>query len=279
MRYTVLVDNTALIDRYFHAEPGFSLWLEDGDTRILFDTGYSDICITNAAKMGIPLTTAEYVVLSHGHVDHTGGLAPLLRLFAETARETGNQARPALLAHPYAISRRVLAKVGDVGCELPPALLAAQTNLTLSEKPVWITDNCVFLGEIPRIFPFEAWEPRSMLLTENGWVPDTVPDDSAIACLTGDGMVLITGCAHAGICATVAYATEICGEDRIADIIGGFHLYRAGAERIAKTAAYLAEIRPAAVHACHCTGFAALQALAGRVNLAETGVGMHCSFS
>ena len=79
MKLTVLVDNNTLIDRYFLAEPGLSFLIEDGDTVVLFDTGYSDIFLKNAWKIGLSLTNIDYLVLSHGHLDHTWGLEPLIK--------------------------------------------------------------------------------------------------------------------------------------------------------------------------------------------------------
>ena len=81
MRLTVLVDNATLTDRYFLAEPGLSIYIEDGGTRVLFDTGYSGILVENARKMGIDLLRIEEVVLSHGHLDHILGLAGLVSTF------------------------------------------------------------------------------------------------------------------------------------------------------------------------------------------------------
>ena len=87
MKLTVLVDNNTLIDRYFLAEPGLSFLLEDSGTRVLFDIGYSDIFLKNARKMGLSLLDLNYVVLSHGHLDHSWGLEPLVRLFLEAGIE------------------------------------------------------------------------------------------------------------------------------------------------------------------------------------------------
>ncbi|KQC04606.1 MAG: hypothetical protein APR53_09930 [Methanoculleus sp. SDB] len=277
MRYTVLCDNNTLIDRYFRAEPGFSLWIEENDARILFDTGYSDVFIGNACRMGIPLQDTDYLVLSHGHIDHTGGMSPFLHLLAENDWEGGASRRPAVVAHPDVFSRRVREDAGDVGCDISADVVAGRTNLTLSSAPVWLTESCVFLGEIPRNFSFEAWKPRGKLLTREGWVDDRIPDDSALALLTPEGLVIVTGCSHAGICSVIDYAMQITGEDRIADVIGGLHLYKASPDRILETAEYLADIAPGEVHACHCTGLRAQVAFANFINLQETGVGLRRS--
>ena len=97
---TVLVDNTTITDRYFSGEPGLSLFLETGGKKILFDTGYSGRFLENAGKMGIDLHDLDNVVLSHGHLDHTGGLVTLVRYLTEAAIEKMPCRMPRLIAHP-----------------------------------------------------------------------------------------------------------------------------------------------------------------------------------
>ena len=100
MKVTVLVDNNTLIDHYFFAEPGLSLLIEDDETTVLFDTGYSDIFLKNAFKMEKDLTNLDYLVLSHNHLDHTWGLEPLVKYFTELKIEKRVFNRPSLVAHP-----------------------------------------------------------------------------------------------------------------------------------------------------------------------------------
>ena len=87
MKLKVLVDNNTLIDRYFLAEPGVSFYIEDGDTKILFDTGYSDIFLTNGEKMGINFFDIDYLAISHSHLDHTWGLEPYIKRLGEEIME------------------------------------------------------------------------------------------------------------------------------------------------------------------------------------------------
>ena len=94
MKLTVLVDNNTLIDRYFLAEPGVAYYIEIGATKILFDTGYSDIFLKNASRMGIDLLDIDILVLSHAHLDHTWGLQHLIQAFAERRFENRPAKRP-----------------------------------------------------------------------------------------------------------------------------------------------------------------------------------------
>jgi len=275
MDLTVLCDNTTLIDRYFLGEPGLSFHIRDGETTVLFDLGYSDLFLQNAMAMGIDLLGTDIVAFSHAHLDHTWGLMPLFAHRARAVIEGQEQTSPTFLAHP-AIFRSVTAGgVPEIGMPVGRETLARQGEVRLSREPVWITDDLVFLGEIPRRFPFEGQGACG----ECNGAPDTVPDDTALAYCSKDGLVVITGCAHAGICSTIARAKEVCGESRIAGVIGGFHLLDAPAEQIAATARYFAGLDAGVVHPCHCTGFAATIALAGVANVRETGVGLRLSFA
>jgi len=97
MKLTVLVDNNTIIDRYFHGEPGVSYFIECDDRKYLFDTGYSDIFLRNATKMGINLLTLDAVVISHGHNDHTWGLGELVKLYFEAIYEGYGCEKPTII--------------------------------------------------------------------------------------------------------------------------------------------------------------------------------------
>ena len=100
MKITILTDNNTIIDRYFIGEPGFSAYIEDGNIKILFDLGYSDVFLRNAQKMRINLSALDFVAVSHGHCDHTWGLEFLIRYYAEQEFEKVKYKRPKLIAHP-----------------------------------------------------------------------------------------------------------------------------------------------------------------------------------
>lgn len=273
---TVLVDNSTITDRYFCGEPGLSLFLETGGRKILFDTGYSGLFLENAGKMGIGLDDLYYVVLSHGHFDHTGGLVAFARYLMETTIDKMPCRRPELFAHPRCFWPKEHAPLQNNGSILDEAEVRRHFAVTLSARPVHITDDLVFLGEIPRRFPFEQADPkeRRILLPDGTTEPDLLLDDTALACRTPDGLVIVTGCSHAGICNITEYAREVCGEEKILDIVGGFHLLHPSPEQLRETCKYLQKIRPDAVHACHCTSLSSKIALAGSCPIRETGVGL-----
>lgn len=274
MKLRVLVDNNTLIDRYFFAEPGLSLFIEIDGLRILFDTGYSHLFLGNARRMGIDPLQADMVVLSHAHLDHTWGLQHLIQRHAEAAFENRPAPRPTLVAHPTVFDPRSMPGLGPIGSLVSRKTAAAWFDLRLSAEPVWLHPDLVFLGQIDRTNDFEAGTPIGRIHTDQGEQDDYLLDDSALAYRSAQGLVIITGCAHAGICNTVAQAMAVCGETRIADILGGFHLLDPPRRQLEETVRTLKGWSPAAVHACHCTDLASKIALARGVPIREVGVGL-----
>ncbi|OPX44950.1 metallo-beta-lactamase superfamily protein [Ruminiclostridium hungatei] len=270
MKLTVLVDNNTTIDKNYFGEPGLSYYIEEEGKRLLFDVGYSDIFLRNASKMGIDLKKTDYLVLSHGHLDHTWGM---VNLFGILDYYSGaDSLRPTLLAHPGSLVTKI-DKGEQIGFIYSRQMVESAFNLNLTKKTVWITEKLVFLGEIERTNDFENTEPIGITLDNGVEVPDYIMDDTALAYKTREGIVVITGCSHSGICNIVEYAKKVCGDDRVVDIIGGFHLLKPSEVRLEKTLAYMKKLAPKEVHTCHCTDLASKISLAGVVNLKEVGVG------
>lgn len=272
MKLTVLVDNNTLIDKNYYGEPGLSFYIEEGPNRILFDVGYSDIFLQNASKMGLNLREVNYVVLSHGHLDHTWGLSTLLG----TADYFGPSKKDiTLLAHPAAF----FPKEDDgeeIGMAISPEVLKRAFHVQASKAPYWISNRLVFLGEIERAHSFENRKPLGKTKAGEGddrMVDDYLLDDSALAYKTDKGIVIITGCSHSGICNIVDTAKSICKDDRILDIIGGFHLLSPSEETLQGTLDFFQKLNPVQLHACHCTDLKSKIALSRVANLMEVGVG------
>lgn len=278
MDLTLLVDNNTFIDRYLTAEPGLSILIEDEDVTVLFDLGYSDLFLKNAEKLGKDLSCLDFLALSHSHLDHTWGLDPFIRYLTERTIEGLAVKHPKLVAHPEVFSSVRVDGLAEIGCLVTKEKAGRHMELALTKTPVNLSPRLVFLGEIPRENTFEGQTPIGMKQTPDGPVPDLIFDDSALAYKSDQGLVIITGCSHAGICNIVSYAKQVCGEARIADVIGGFHLLNPPAPRMAATLDYFRKIKPLALHACHCTDFNSKAALAGVAPLKEGGVGLSLHF-
>ncbi len=282
MRLTVLVDNNTLIDRYFYGEPGVSYFIETEEKKVLFDTGFSDLFIQNAQKLQKDLLDLDYLVLSHGHIDHTGGLGSLLKLFTEKTFEnsaagcsgTTELKRAKLVAHPSVFTRKFLSEGGEIGTIVNKSTLSLFFDMILRKKPVFLTDHLVFLGEIERNSTFEAQYPVGKTLEKGTLCDDFLLDDSALVYISGKGLVIITGCSHSGICNIIEYARKVTGVDRVLDIIGGFHLLGPSENQIEETVSYIKRINPAKLHACHCTDLSSKMRLSTVTDMGEVGSGL-----
>ena len=271
MKLSVLVDNNTLIDRYFLAEPGLSFLIEDGDTVVLFDTGYSDIFLKNAWKMGLDLTSIDYLVLSHGHLDHTWGLEPLIKYFTELTIEKISHQKPILIAHPQVFTSVKADGFDEFGSLISKEKLAKHCQMNLTEDPVFLNERLVFLGQIPRKNNFESLITFGRKEGEDS--DDIVIEDSALVYKAKRGLVIMTGCSHSGICNIIEHAKEVCSENRILDVIGGFHLLDPPEAQLKGTLMYFKDLHPNCVHACHCTDLQSKIALSSVVDLKEVGVG------
>ena len=270
MKITILVDNNTIIDQYYGGEPAVSYFIECDGERYLFDAGYSDLLLRNAEKMKIDLLDLTAVIISHGHDDHVRGLQYLAALRKAQAPDTK---KPLLVGHAAAFLPKRAGGLA-IGSPLTDEELGQTFSLQLGRGVQQLSENLIFLGEVPRSGQWEQPAPIGEVFAGGCWQPDFVWDDSALVYKGAQGLVIITGCSHAGICNIIEYAKKVSGDDRVQDVIGGFHLLQAPAAKLAMTEDYLKELNPQVVHAGHCTDFQAKCQLAGVVNLQEIGVGM-----
>ena len=244
MKLSILVENNTLIDCYFKGEPGVSYFIEADGKRILFDVAYSDLFISNAKKMGIDLLNLDYLVLSHSHLDHTWGLPHLIKLYTEAIIENKTYHKPELITHPETFNPRTVGKLDQIGSLISREEAANHFNLNFSKSPIFLTDNLAFLGEIERDNDFEAKDPIGEVITNTKKENDYIIEDSALVYKSSKGLVIITGCSHAGICNIIEKAKRIFKEEKILDIIGGFHLQNPSNKQIEGTKNYLEKTNP-----------------------------------
>ena len=272
LKLTVLVDNNTLIDRYLLAEPGLSLLIEADGVRVLFDVGYSEIFLKNAQKLGLDMAHLDYLALSHGHEDHTWGLEALVRFYTELGIEKLACRKPVVVAHPRTFMSVQDAGIPESGPLISEGRLAKHFALRLGLQPQWLSSQLVYLGEIPRRNGFEG--KLAFGHKEGEDVADEILEDSAMVYRSSEGLVVMVGCSHAGVCNTIEYAKEVCSDDRVVDVIGGFHLQNPTSEHLEGTLSYFRKLQPNALHACHCTDLKSKIALAQVADIQEVGVGL-----
>ena len=263
MKICLLCDNKTIIDSYYLGEPAFSLYIEEGGKKILFDTGYSDVFLKNAEKMGIDLKSLDCLVFSHGHNDHTGGLKYLLPYLKDAI----------LVAHPDCFEEK-----WDEGLPVGSPLSIEEIGehvkeLRLTKEVCPLTEKLFYLGEIPRIHGFED-NTVGFRIIDGEKEPDRCLDDSALAYDGEDGLVIISGCAHSGIVNIVDQACRITGKTHIQALLGGFHLLKED-ERSIETVKHLKDRDIDVCYPCHCVSFISMYRMreAG-MDVRETGVGM-----
>jgi len=274
MKLTVLTDNNVLQSKNFLGEHGLSFYIESGNKKILFDTGYSDVFIKNACKMGINLLDLDYIVLSHGHYDHTWGLSYYLPFYAASLKQGVCVKKPTILTHPESFDQKSDEKTGELGMLVPEEKLKKNFDIKLTREPFWLTENLIFLGEIPRKNNFEGKECLGKVLKNNKLQDDFINEDSALVFNSNDGIVIITGCSHSGICNIIEYSKNICNNSSIIDIIGGFHLLSPSENRAISTAEYMSKQNIDTIYPCHCTNLQSKIILSKYLNVKELGVGL-----
>lgn len=260
MKVHVLTDNHAGTNTT--AEHGLSYVVEIDNKHILFDAGQSDLFIKNAGRMGIDISNIGLKILSHGHFDHGNGFMHLPggRLFCH----------PGCFAKRYRKSNHTY-----IGLNQTREGFEGKFDVMASHEPVEITNHVIFIGEIPRDTDFES--QSSSFIFENGEM-DVVMDDSAVAIIQPEGLVVITGCGHAGIVNTLEHAKKITGVNKILGILGGFHLKENNIQTL-KTIEYLQMEKIKHIYPSHCTELPAMAAFYDVFHIKQVKTGMTVQFN
>ncbi|MBO0475208.1 MBL fold metallo-hydrolase [Enterococcus ureasiticus] len=264
MKLTVLVDNNVYIDHYYLGEPALSFYIEDGDEKILFDTGYSDVFKKNADLLNIDLSQVTKLALSHGHNDHTGGLNIISSIFTKQ--------KPQIIAHPLAFCPKKEEEL-IIGSNITKEELLIDYDLLLTKEPVKLSPNITFLGEIPELVDFEPPKQVGETKLSEVFTPDYVLDDSALVFEGHDGIYIITGCSHSGISNICEYAKQVSGIQTIKSVIGGFHLFEEDLQ-LDNTIEYFKSNKIDTLYPCHCVSFQAKAKIHYELPIEEVGVGL-----
>jgi len=248
-------------------EWGFAALVEADGKRILFDTGnLPDTVLRNARTLGVDLSGVDEVVLSHFHGDHTGGL---LRLRRELAGASSGSMGTAHVVRGIFWKRRGSRGEIEPLRELRRDYEAAGGRFVVHDGPVELHPGVWLTGPVPRIHAERNWSGSSEVQTPEGWREDTVPESQSMVVDTDRGLVVVSGCGHAGIVNTLEYARSIVRDAPIHAALGGFHLFRATDEHLEWTASRLRDLGLAHLLGAHCTGIEAVYRLREQAGLAR----------
>ena len=251
MKITILVDNNTTKEGLI-PEWGFSALIQDGENTILFDTGETDVFLQNAKTLGIDLSGVTHVVLSHAHVDHTSGLLSFVH-----AGYTNYQ----LLINRYFFTRKYWDQDTGyqyVGNAFDQEYIARHQISTVMVShpvhPIGSKNTTWLMGECQRLLPFEKMDPVQLMWNGADYVVDTFREEQNLVIDTPMGLIIISGCAHVGICNIIQNAKQQFGKPVYA-FVGGTHFVACEQNpyRMEESVAYLNSCGIQHIYACHCT--------------------------
>jgi 7,8-dihydropterin-6-yl-methyl-4-(beta-D-ribofuranosyl)aminobenzene 5'-phosphate synthase len=253
---------TIIMDNYVQssgliAEHGWSILIESGEDRILFDFGASHNIIPNLKQLGFTAHMINKIFISHGHYDHTGGLYYI-------ARSAGRQIKlfthPAVFEKKYKLIRKL--KKTYIGMPFEKDVYSDYgISFMTGKESLNISGNIYSTGEIEQILPFER-SSNNFLIKRNGFNrSDDLRDDTSLIIDTQKGIILITGCAHRGLISSIRQAQKISGKGHFNAVIGGFHLANKDRSYMEKILLELKDTSIDLIVPAHCSGVEGYRAI------------------
>jgi 7,8-dihydropterin-6-yl-methyl-4-(beta-D-ribofuranosyl)aminobenzene 5'-phosphate synthase len=255
----VLILSTMLSDD-FTGEWGFAALVEANGKKLLFDTGARpETVLRNAKELGVDLSGVTEVVLSHWHDDHTGGLVTLRRELMKHNRAALSRAH---VGRGFFWKRREKGEVSTSQADLRSQYQALGGSFVEHAEPAMLLPGVWVTGEVPRRTPEQNFPAGIEVQRPDGrWTVDDVPDDLSLVIDSVKGLIVVTGCGHAGIVNTIEAARARIRDAPVSAVVGGLHLYTADDARLDWTAAELKRLRVSHLIGAHCTGIEAVMHL------------------
>lgn len=261
--------STMLADGDELGEWGFAALIEVDGRRVLFDTGAkSDVVLKNTQTLKLDLSSVPDVVLSHWHSDHVGGFM--------TMRRAAMEKSPTALARTHVGAGIFAPRFGGPPgvninplTRLKPEYEQTGGKFIEHQKPVELYPGVWLTGAVPRKHPERNWSGAARVQTSAGVVEDTIPDDMALVIDTEHGLVIVTGCGHAGVINLIEHARSFVRPARVHALIGGIHLFNASEPTLAWTTEKLREFGVDHFVGAHCTGIETVYRFRAELGLAR----------
>ncbi len=253
LKVHILTENTVRKPGMY-AEHGLSLWIEKDDRRILFDTGQSSVFIHNAKIMRIDLTKVDFIILSHGHYDHSGGLAQL----SLKGNNFSVYGHPDLFQKKFARISSIHGTTREIGVPWKPSDLDwLNGKIIYNRKPYRIDNEIMISGEILCLNDFEKVSNKFLVQKENGIIQDKMLDEQVLIIEENDGIAVFLGCSHPGVVNCLGYVQRLFPYKKIILLVAGMHLETVSSIRLQKTIEHIIRMDIEKVVPLHCTGFKA----------------------
>jgi len=252
---TTLIENSPGEHLALKTEHGISFFLQKKDRRLLFDTGQSHRFLENARELGIGMDDLDYVVLSHGHYDHTGGFRALCDRTAGFELVMGG----GFFDLKYGYRNGSYEYLGN---NFDEAFLRnrAIPHRFVHDRITDLGDGIYIVTDFVRRHDDETVNERFVLRQDGRTIPDRFDDEILVAVDSPDGLIILLGCAHPGMKNMLDTAAEALDRP-IAAVLGGTHLVEASRRSLERSVAYLSDESIRYLGVSHCTGATGMQLL------------------